>query len=249
MLALPPQRRRGDDGRKTAEEEVEEEEFPVGSDEYHRFVDFGDGNLLDCIDFDDLFVEVEGEGELLPGLEMVDCDIAAEFPATSGRKALEMNVSESEVAERAGNGASVNGQDEDKDKSVSRRNESGPVDVVGTKGADRGGGGGKKSSSVQSKISPPQGKRKAKVNLRVLSQRDDEFDPFVAASFLYGFRARDIDICLYGTSLLIMSEGGLDSGPAQEVRAGSGAAGPRQGCSFQDSRDYGNRVSHSPQHR
>lgn len=158
MLALSPQRIRDD------ERETEEDEFPVGSTDHRQFVDFGDCGLLDCIDFDDLFAEIEGDGELLPGLEMVDHDITTEFSASSGGEESEMNVSE--VPDGAVNGGLVNDEEEDGDKSANGRDESGTVDPIASNPADRGGGGGggrKKSSSAQSKSNPPQGKRKTKV--------------------------------------------------------------------------------------
>lgn len=158
MLAVSPQRIRDDVG------ETEEDEFLVGRAGHRQFVDFGDGSLLDCIDFDDLFADIEGDGDLLPGLEMEDHDVTAEFSATSGGEESEMNVCE--VPDGAGNGGLVNEEDEDGDKSASGRDESGTVDPVASNPADEGGGGGerKKSSSVQSKSNPPQGKRKTKVS-------------------------------------------------------------------------------------
>ncbi|KAK4777424.1 hypothetical protein SAY87_017611 [Trapa incisa] len=159
MLALPPQRCRDDERKKPPAPVDEDEEFLIGGAEHHhQFADFGDGNLLDCIDFDDLFAEVEGEegGLLLPGLEMVvDRGVAGEVSASGDGNELEMS-GVSDAAERAGNSDSVNGaEDEDEGK---------PPASGGRKGA------GKKSSSssAQSKSrhrhSPPQGKRKAKVD-------------------------------------------------------------------------------------
>ncbi|OWM78672.1 hypothetical protein CDL15_Pgr002843 [Punica granatum] len=156
MLALSPPRSR-EDGKDTLD-------FPAGSADHHQFIDFGDGNLLDCIDFDDLFTDIEVDGaEFLPDLEMVDPDNIGEFSPTSGGEESEvMNVSE--VLDRTENGASVNDENEEEDKSASERDEPGKVDQSTAKGTDKGGRrvGRKSSSSVQSKNNPPQGKRKVK---------------------------------------------------------------------------------------
>ncbi|XP_031378677.1 transcription activator GLK1 isoform X2 [Punica granatum] len=158
MLALSPPRSR-EDGKDTLD-------FPAGSADHHQFIDFGDGNLLDCIDFDDLFTDIEVDGaEFLPDLEMVDPDNIGEFSPTSGGEESEvMNVSE--VLDRTENGASVNDENEEEDKSASERDEPGKVDQSTAKGTDKGGRrvGRKSSSSVQSKNNPPQGKRKVKVD-------------------------------------------------------------------------------------
>lgn len=55
------------------------EDFSIGGDD---FPEFEDGNLLDSIDFDDLFTNIN-DGDILPDLEMDPADILANFSATS----------------------------------------------------------------------------------------------------------------------------------------------------------------------
>ncbi|XP_057955743.1 transcription activator GLK1-like isoform X2 [Malania oleifera] len=89
MLAVSPLRNNGKDER-----EGEMERFSIGADE---FVDSSSGNLLDSIDFDDLFIGF-GDGYVLPDLEM-DPEILAELSVTGGEES-DMNSS-SGSAEKA----------------------------------------------------------------------------------------------------------------------------------------------------
>ncbi|XP_062153025.1 transcription activator GLK1-like isoform X2 [Alnus glutinosa] len=59
----------------------EMESFSIGAND---FPDFSDGNLLDSIDFDDLFVEIN-EGDVLPDLEM-DPEILADLSVSGGEE-------------------------------------------------------------------------------------------------------------------------------------------------------------------
>ncbi|XAR49584.1 hypothetical protein NMG60_11032835 [Bertholletia excelsa] len=87
MLAVSPLRNaENKNGR-----EGEVEGFSMGGDE---FPDFSGGNLLDSIDFDDLFLGIS-DGDVLPDLEM-DPEILAEFSASGGEES-EINTSVTSV--------------------------------------------------------------------------------------------------------------------------------------------------------
>uniref|UniRef100_A0A5B7AZT4 Putative transcription activator GLK1 n=1 Tax=Davidia involucrata TaxID=16924 RepID=A0A5B7AZT4_DAVIN len=129
------------------EREGEMESFSIGGDD---FPEFSVGNLLDNIDFDDLFV-----GDVLPDLEM-DPEILAEFSSSGSGEESEMNtwVSVEKVEDNSGK------EEEDKASSlrinqseeiVSKRDE--PA-VTAPKEADKP----RKSSKNH------QGKRKVKVD-------------------------------------------------------------------------------------
>ncbi|CAK9168612.1 unnamed protein product [Ilex paraguariensis] len=155
MLAVSPF------GNTRDEREGEMESFSIGGDE---FSDFCGGNLLDSIDFDDFFGDIDNE-DALPNLDM-DPESLAELSASGGEES-EMNISVS--VERAddnsvkdeedkvsgsgfGSGSSLNQGEE----IVSKRDE--PVGVHGSpKEVHKG-----RKSSTQSKNS--QGKRKVKVD-------------------------------------------------------------------------------------
>ncbi|KAK4484460.1 hypothetical protein RD792_007043 [Penstemon davidsonii] len=161
MLAVSPLRT----GRN--EREIEMEGFSI---EGNEFPDFSNGNLLDSIDFDDLFMGIN-DGDLLPDLVM-DPEILAGFSVSTITAAdaeeSEMNITsasfekfEEAAASDLGSGTSslIQGDQE----IVSKRDvESVAVNNNNTytstnKGADKG-----RKSSAQSK-NPP-GKRKVKVD-------------------------------------------------------------------------------------
>ncbi|XP_073026181.1 transcription activator GLK1-like isoform X2 [Primulina eburnea] len=75
MLAVSPLR------SAKNERESEMEGFSM---EENGFLDFSGGNLLDNIDFDDLFMGIN-DGDLLPDLEM-DTEIIAEFSVSGGEE-------------------------------------------------------------------------------------------------------------------------------------------------------------------
>ncbi|XP_022848511.1 transcription activator GLK1-like [Olea europaea var. sylvestris] len=142
------------------ERESQMETFSMGGDE---FPDFSNGNLLDSIDFDDIFVGIN-DGDVLPDLEM-DPEILAEFSISSGEES-EINsstplsvsverVDESRVKKAASDIGSVSSLILGKE-TVSKREESAAVNQS-NKEADKG-----RKSSAQSKNQP--GKRKVKVD-------------------------------------------------------------------------------------
>lgn len=159
MLAISPL------GNTKNERESQMETFSMGGDE---FPDFSNGNLLDSIDFDDIFVGIN-DGDVLPDLEM-DPEILAEFSISSGEES-EINsstplsvsverVDESRVKKAASDIGSVSSLILGKE-TVSKREESAAVNQS-NKEADKG-----RKSSAQSKNQP--GKRKVKVIKNTLS--------------------------------------------------------------------------------
>ncbi|XVE92730.1 hypothetical protein REPUB_Repub01dG0124900 [Reevesia pubescens] len=171
MLAVPPLRNTSNDENKG-----EMESFSISSEE---FPDFAGGNLLESIDFDDLFVGIDVEGDVLPDLEM-DPEILAELPTTTStggdeepemkytlvekteeddnyqRKEEEDKVSGSGSDSRSGSGSSSSKGEE----IVSSKREEPTATVVKTIFKD--GDNGRKSSG-QTKNNN-QGKRKVKVD-------------------------------------------------------------------------------------
>ncbi|KAL0399807.1 UNVERIFIED_CONTAM: putative transcription factor GLK1 [Sesamum radiatum] len=169
MLAVSPLR------NTKNEAEGEMEGFSMGENE---FPEFSAGNLLDSIDFDDLFVGIS-DGDVLPDLEM-DPEILAEFSVGAG-EGSEVNVPSVVSAEKseeekyssrkqetvAASSGSGSGSVSDLgsgyssspiqgEETVSKRDE--PVGVSPSpKEADKG-----RKSSASSK-NPP-GKRKVKVD-------------------------------------------------------------------------------------
>lgn len=126
------------------------EGFPIGIDE---FPDFSDGNLLDSIDFSDLFMGIDG-GDALPDLDM-DPEMFAEFSSSGGEES-EVNTSsdkkikESSSEEKKSSTSNLHKQGEE---IVSTRKE--PISV------NRSQKGREKEKKTHSKNT--QGKRKVKV--------------------------------------------------------------------------------------
>ncbi|KAG8475415.1 hypothetical protein CXB51_032237 [Gossypium anomalum] len=160
MLAVSPLRNTTDDENIGA---MESFKFNVSSEE---FPDFYHGNLLESIDFEDLFVD----GYVLPDLEM-DPEILAELPAPGGEDP-EMNKS----VEETGDGYNQRKEEEGKvsdpgscsgsalgwsrskgEEIVSKRKEDRAVKTT-SKDADKG-----RKSPAQAKNNN-QGKRKVKVD-------------------------------------------------------------------------------------
>ncbi|KAI4322716.1 hypothetical protein L6164_022383 [Bauhinia variegata] len=156
MLAVSPLRSIKD------ESQGEMERFSVGADE---FGELSDGNLLESINFDDLFVAIN-DGDVLPDLEM-DPEILAEFSLSGGEESeLTPSVSADHNNNKAHETASTEKEDEDKafpgsgsgEEILSKKDEPARVNPS-PKEADKGR---KSSSTAQSKNS--QGKRKVKVD-------------------------------------------------------------------------------------
>ncbi|GMN19516.1 hypothetical protein TIFTF001_050938, partial [Ficus carica] len=88
MLAVSPLR---DTTRDEKQGEVESSTFSINGCGGDGFPDFADSNLLDSIDFDDLFIGIN-DGDVLPDLEM-DPEILAEFSASGSEEFSEVNTS------------------------------------------------------------------------------------------------------------------------------------------------------------
>ncbi|GMJ09889.1 GBF's pro-rich region-interacting factor 1, ARABIDOPSIS GOLDEN2-LIKE 1, GOLDEN2-LIKE 1 [Hibiscus trionum] len=131
------------------ESKGEMESFNISSEE---FPDFANGDLLESIDFDDLFLGIDVEGDVLPHLEM-DPEILVELPA--GEES-DMNTSVEKTDQD-------NNQKKEKENKVlsivSKREE---PKVLKTPSKD--GYKGRKSSSKAKNNNNNQGTRKMKVD-------------------------------------------------------------------------------------
>lgn len=87
MLAVSPITS-NKDGHKREAETTMETNFTIGGDD---FLDFSGGNLLDSIDFDDLFMGMQDD-DVLPDLEM-DPELLAEFSFSGGEESEANNSS------------------------------------------------------------------------------------------------------------------------------------------------------------
>ncbi|PPD88218.1 hypothetical protein GOBAR_DD14856 [Gossypium barbadense] len=140
------------------------ESFSIISSE--EFPDFAEGNLLESIDFDDLFIGID-EGDMLPDLEM-DPEILADLPTsrcdveesmnTSVEKTDEDSSQRKEEEEEDKISGSGSGSSSSKGEEIfSKREEPNAVDKTPSKYAVKG----RKSSAAQAKNNN-QGKRKTK---------------------------------------------------------------------------------------
>ncbi|MBA0781940.1 hypothetical protein Gotri_002821 [Gossypium trilobum] len=131
-----------------------------------EFPDFAEGNLLESIDFDDLFIGID-EGDMLPDLEM-DPEILADLPTsrcdveesmnTSVEKTDEDSSQRKEEEEEDKISGSGSGSSSSKGEEIfSKREEPNAVDKTPSKYAVKG----RKSSAAQAKNNN-QGKRKTK---------------------------------------------------------------------------------------
>lgn len=178
MLAVSPLR---DTTRDEKQGEVESN-FSIngfGGGGGDGFPDFADSNLLDSIDFDDLFIGIN-DGDVLPDLEM-DPEILAEFSTRGGKEYSDVNTSVS--VERPADEHNSTKKEEDKisgsgsgsnSRPTSSKNEESstvtvqnPISTTAavaakTKEGEKGGKKTSASSTAQSKNS--QGKRKVKVD-------------------------------------------------------------------------------------
>ncbi|TYJ47862.1 hypothetical protein E1A91_A01G021600v1 [Gossypium mustelinum] len=154
MLAVSPLR----NNTSTDDDEGEmESTFTISSDE---FPDFADGNLLESIDFDDLFLSIGVDGDVLPDLEM-DPEILAEFPPAGEES--EMNASGEKIEE-----SDDQRKDEEENKvSTSKGDEetvSKSEETKAVKTGSKDGDKGRKSSIKGKSNNNNQGTRKLKVD-------------------------------------------------------------------------------------
>ncbi|TYI41468.1 hypothetical protein ES332_A01G023900v1 [Gossypium tomentosum] len=152
MLAVSPLR----NNTSTDDDEGEmESTFTISSDE---FPDFADGNLLESIDFDDLFLSIGVDGDVLPDLEM-DPEILAELPPAGEES--EMNASGEKIEE-----SDNQRKDEEENKvSTSKGDEetvSKSEETKAVKTGSKDGDKGRKSSIKGKSNNNNQGTRKLK---------------------------------------------------------------------------------------
>ncbi|KAG4152757.1 hypothetical protein ERO13_D04G141500v2 [Gossypium hirsutum] len=162
MLAVSPLRNTRNDENKG-----KMESFSIISSE--EFPDFAEGNLLESIDFDDLFIGID-EGDMLPDLEM-DPEILADLPTSRCDVEESMNTSvektdedssqrkEEEEEEDKISGSGSGSSSSKGEEIFSKREEPNAVDKTPSKYAIKG----RKSSAAQAKNNN-QGKRKTKVD-------------------------------------------------------------------------------------
>lgn len=157
MLAVPPLGNPSKDGKQGEMEGGFNVDFP----------EFGDGNLLESIDFDDLFAGIN-DGDMLPDLEMDPEIIAADFSLSGGEES-DFNSSEK------GDQQERSREEDDKvsglefensfsykdDEIMSKRDE--PETKVKS-ATDKETEKARKSGGAQSKNNNNQGKRKVKVD-------------------------------------------------------------------------------------
>ncbi|XWS39423.1 hypothetical protein CRYUN_Cryun18bG0053200 [Craigia yunnanensis] len=158
MLTVSPLGNTSKDGNKGEMESstISSEEFP----------DFADGNLLESIDFDDLFVGIDVEGDVLPDLEMHP-EILLELPASGGKES-EMNTSvektdeddnqTKEEEDKVSGSCSGLGSSSSKGEEIVSKREEPKAVKTHSQDADKG-----RKSSAQTKNNN-QGKRKVKVD-------------------------------------------------------------------------------------
>ncbi|XP_031394784.1 transcription activator GLK1-like [Punica granatum] len=175
MLAVSPLRNRKDDHQGQGEDMASDFSIGVTGD----FPDFSDRNLLDSIDFDDLFIGIH-DGDVLPDLEM-DPELLAEFSGSGGEESEIVNTSTTSVdqkaaedtnnnysAKKGGDGDKLSGSEQSGTSTVTRGeevaskiDESVVVNPTTPKESDKGG---RKPSSHSKNNNNPQGKRKVKVD-------------------------------------------------------------------------------------
>ncbi|XP_039026646.1 transcription activator GLK1-like isoform X4 [Hibiscus syriacus] len=147
MLAVSPLRNTSKDGSKG-----EMKSFTISSEECP---DFADGNLLESIDFDDFFLGIDVQGDVLPDLEM-DPEILSELPAVSGGEESEMNTSVEKIDEG-------DCQKEEENKKSSSNQGTEKLEVAKTPSKD--GYKGRKSSAKAKDNNNNPGTRKVKVSI------------------------------------------------------------------------------------
>lgn len=177
MLAVSPLRSTKDE-KKQGEMESN---FSMSTTTTMDDVDFGDlseGHLLESINFDDLFVGIDVDGDVLPDLEMFgefSVDVSGGEESSEMNSSVENNKVENDNNQNVNNNIITSSKKEEEDKTscaaskkeeeiVSMRDESVVVNP-----APKDGGKGRKSSSAQSKNNGSnnnnsQGKRKVKVD-------------------------------------------------------------------------------------
>lgn len=155
------------------------ESFSIGGANVVDFSEFSGGNLLDSIDFDDLFLGIDSEMDVLPDLEM-DSEMLAEFSVSGGEES-DLNTSTLSVEkwEEADNKANTNTSTVDEQDDYQKVDSSGSGTTEfknsssenSTQGGGGGGGGGEEivskrdespGGAVNTSSSPKQSTDKAR---------------------------------------------------------------------------------------
>lgn len=157
MLAVSPLRNTTKDENKG-----EMESYTIDTQE---FPDFSDTNLLDSINFDDLFLGINN-GDELPDLEM-DPELLADFSISGGEESdintsvsvekAEDNLKREEEDKVSGSGSGSGSVSSKGDQEIASRREEPPLKTFTEDHGDKG-----RKSSAQAKNNN-QGKRKVKV--------------------------------------------------------------------------------------
>ncbi|KAL5797505.1 hypothetical protein ACOSQ2_002325 [Xanthoceras sorbifolium] len=148
------------------ENQGEMESFTIDAKE---FPDFSDANLLDSIDFDDLFVGIN-DGDVLPDLEM-DPELLADFSISGGEKLeiytsvsvdkAEDNLKKEEEADKiSGSGSALGTSSSSKGEEIVSKREEPGLKLLTSKDHDHKS----RKSSAQTKNNSNQGKKKVKVD-------------------------------------------------------------------------------------
>ena len=158
MLAVSPLRSQSDESQEDMES------LSIGAED---FAELSEGNLLESINFDDLFAGIN-DGDVLPDLEM-DPEMFAEFSLSGGEES-EFTSSVSVVNSKPDDGGNNSKPDEGKSASSDSGTNSGSSrgeeivskrdECVVVNPSPKEGEKGRKSSSAQSKN--PQVKKKVK---------------------------------------------------------------------------------------
>lgn len=139
-------------------EKIESSFFIGGGGDINEFPDFSSDNLLDSIDFDDLFVGMENEVDVLPDLEM-EADILGDFSVSGGEESESFNYNTAENIHVKNTSSKQQNKVSDSDSGTSSLNQG--EEILSKRDSSKSGKGaaekGKKSSKNQ------QGKRKVKV--------------------------------------------------------------------------------------
>ncbi|XP_020229478.1 transcription activator GLK1 isoform X1 [Cajanus cajan] len=167
MLALSPLRSTRDESQGAMES------FSIGTDD---FADLSEGNLLESINFDDLFMGINDEEDALPDLEM-DPEMLAEFSLSEeseiASSPLSVSVPNKNKSDSNTNGKNIvtTKKQEEDNKAANSSSDSGSSQEIVSKSDEsvvvdpspKESEKGRKLSTHQSRNNP-QGKRKVKVD-------------------------------------------------------------------------------------
>ncbi|KAG4981275.1 hypothetical protein JHK82_034517 [Glycine max] len=174
MLAVSPLRSTRDEGQGEMMES-----FSIGTDD---FADLSEGNLLESINFDDLFMGINDDEDVLPDLEM-DPEMLAEFSLSTE----ESDMASSSVSVENNNKSADNNNNNDGNNIVTTEKQDEVIVIAANSSSDSGSSRGeeivsksdesvvmnpsrkesekgRKSSNHAARNNNPQGKRKVKVD-------------------------------------------------------------------------------------